>query len=367
MPESLSPETAQKLDDAARAISREHHVNPSACGELRARMESKLLGYLSGAEKLTEEDAFVLVKEHFGEPEEVKKMLENVHMEAVNIGLARRIGVLLAATLGIGVLLIAVSCFVHFISYLSFGTTRSQLWIPAYVYLVLNPIFLYIILKRWRNEEMNGHTWFHTVRPSILILLIGALFIVEMAVPIVYYIGFTDVMKTGPFDVVNLVIKNSIEVHQTGVITGPASSVIVTPPYHENIGEIIFDYFHFPRAGILIMDIFPLVALVSLFAQCMIWVWWCDGASRRFTARFTAVCMWIAYIVLSSIRPGIEFSYFYRTGQLKRYVVWDNYKYMMFQDSMLLAILFGGGILILYILAGIVLEKMKRTRNSEIA
>jgi hypothetical protein len=90
MHESISPETIQKLDEAARDLSRKHHIDATACKEVRSHMESKLLGYLSDAEKLTEEDAFVLVREHFGEPDHLKHLLRKVHAPEKSIVYAGR-------------------------------------------------------------------------------------------------------------------------------------------------------------------------------------------------------------------------------------------------------------------------------------
>ena len=97
MPEPLTPETSRKLDDAARALSRKHRLDKSAFGELLARMESKLRSYLSGSEKLTEEDAFVLVREHFGDAENLRKLLRKVHAPQRCIAYAGRFAGLPAA------------------------------------------------------------------------------------------------------------------------------------------------------------------------------------------------------------------------------------------------------------------------------
>lgn len=47
--------------------------------ELYGHLEDKLLAYLRGDERLTEADAMILVREHFGKPESLRAMLSDLH------------------------------------------------------------------------------------------------------------------------------------------------------------------------------------------------------------------------------------------------------------------------------------------------
>jgi hypothetical protein len=79
MSDHLTPETAERLRSLSERITIARGLDDDIRAELAAHMEDKLLAYLSGAEKLTEEDAFVLVREHFGNADNLKKLLKKVH------------------------------------------------------------------------------------------------------------------------------------------------------------------------------------------------------------------------------------------------------------------------------------------------
>jgi hypothetical protein len=97
MPDTLSPLIAKKLRTLCHRISSSHHLDPEAERTLYAGMESKLLAYLSGAEKLTEADALILVREHFGNADNLKRLLRTVHAPARCIAYAGRFAGLPAA------------------------------------------------------------------------------------------------------------------------------------------------------------------------------------------------------------------------------------------------------------------------------
>ena len=97
MDKKLSPETAERIRELCRKISVAHNLDEDIQRELCAHMEDKLLGYLSGAEKLTGEDAFILVREHFGNTENLKRLLRQVHAPKRCIAYAGRFAGLPAA------------------------------------------------------------------------------------------------------------------------------------------------------------------------------------------------------------------------------------------------------------------------------
>jgi hypothetical protein len=79
MSKNLSPETAGRIRDLCRKISVAHDLDDEIQRELYSHLEDKLLGYLRGEEKITEDDALILVKEHFGEFASLKGLLREVH------------------------------------------------------------------------------------------------------------------------------------------------------------------------------------------------------------------------------------------------------------------------------------------------
>lgn len=90
MGEFVSPEAQEAIETMAREISVSHRLDPEIQEELASHMEDKLCGYLSGEERLSEEDALVLVREHFGDPEEVSNLLSATHWEEAGGNALRR-------------------------------------------------------------------------------------------------------------------------------------------------------------------------------------------------------------------------------------------------------------------------------------
>ena len=56
-----------------------HDLDAEIQEELYGHMQDKLIAYLDGEEALAEADAFILVREHFGNPSAVKGLLQDVH------------------------------------------------------------------------------------------------------------------------------------------------------------------------------------------------------------------------------------------------------------------------------------------------
>ena len=80
MPEDyISPEMSEKIQRFCRTISVTYNLDEDIQEELYGHIEDKMLGYLCGDEPLTEDDAFVLVRERFGDSASVRELLKSVH------------------------------------------------------------------------------------------------------------------------------------------------------------------------------------------------------------------------------------------------------------------------------------------------
>jgi hypothetical protein len=79
MSDPLTPDTAEKLRTLSERITVACELDAEIREELYSHLEDKLLAYLSGEEKLTESDAFILVREHFGNADNLKRLLKKVH------------------------------------------------------------------------------------------------------------------------------------------------------------------------------------------------------------------------------------------------------------------------------------------------
>ena len=92
MDTDISPETTERIRALCRRISVAHDLDDEIQRELFSHMEDKLHGYLSGGEKVTEEDALILVREHFGKPEVVRGLFREVHAPETHLSLLRTTG-----------------------------------------------------------------------------------------------------------------------------------------------------------------------------------------------------------------------------------------------------------------------------------
>lgn len=84
MTHSISPRIQEEIYFLCSQISITNSLDPEVAEELKGHMEDKLLAYMDGEEQLTEQDAFILVREHFGDPMVIEGLLQEVHGLAVN-------------------------------------------------------------------------------------------------------------------------------------------------------------------------------------------------------------------------------------------------------------------------------------------
>src|SRR5215208_8178646 len=95
-----SPQSGERLKRICREVCVAQQLDDSIERELYAHLEDKLLGYLSGGEKITEDDALLLVEKRFGDPVVVRSLLGEVHgaSRATQAGWHRRLAAIMIAT-----------------------------------------------------------------------------------------------------------------------------------------------------------------------------------------------------------------------------------------------------------------------------
>jgi hypothetical protein len=79
MIKSISPQIQAEICTLCDQISVDHSLDSEIRDELRGHMEDKLLSYMNGDDLLTEQDAFILVREHFGNLAAVEGLFKNVY------------------------------------------------------------------------------------------------------------------------------------------------------------------------------------------------------------------------------------------------------------------------------------------------
>src|SRR5215469_8676805 len=99
MPNDLSPETQKQIETLTRQISLSQNLDPEIQLELRAHLEDKLHAYLAGQIPLSEADALLLAKSHFGNPAHIQSLFNTVHPTARPLSLFRKCATAILATL----------------------------------------------------------------------------------------------------------------------------------------------------------------------------------------------------------------------------------------------------------------------------
>ena len=188
-----------------RKISVAHDLDPEIQKELYGHMEDKLLAYVSGEEQVTEDDAFMLVREHFGDPAVLKGLLQDVHAYEAHVSLARRLAAAAAATLGAMFAFVVLFSLVSAVSGLvaalngvgpppamvspsglptGYAVARgSPLGLLVWALRDFGrPILMWLILLRWQRALKAGkRPWFLRWHPgAIAAALIGAFLMMKL-------------------------------------------------------------------------------------------------------------------------------------------------------------------------------------------
>ncbi len=79
MSSDINPQIQAEICSFCNRISADYLLDAEIREELRGHMEDKLVAYMNGDERLSEQDAFILVREHFGAPAVVEELLQRVH------------------------------------------------------------------------------------------------------------------------------------------------------------------------------------------------------------------------------------------------------------------------------------------------
>jgi len=186
----LKSKTQEHMQALCRKISVAHDLDPEIQKELYGHMEDKLLAYLSGEEPVTEEDAFILVREHFGDPAVLKGLLQGVHAPRVHVSLVRRLAAAAVATMG----LLIVAHLLHSLVALLLvlwaareGATGNLVQIRNLCAVCLSAsaaVLLWPILRHWQRRVDGGQRlWFLQWRPISIIGLIALLLVLMRLVP----------------------------------------------------------------------------------------------------------------------------------------------------------------------------------------
>ena len=227
MGRSLSVELESQIRALCESIAQRDQLGEDVQEELRGHIEDKVLGYLDGKEALTEEDALLLAREHFGNPDALKAALFKSKGTHTIRSVMRRI---------------AIAAFVLIVVRIAVELTIAAILLPTiYIADIDYVVKIYNGLKSLELALVSFGFWLslnNLVYPPVL--------------------GFRIPVDRLPMKslVLALAVVAMIDVLVPAI--SPADDLVV---------------FEFPSIAEIVL------AMAALLAQGLTWLWWCDRAS----------------------------------------------------------------------------------------
>ena len=185
----LSSKSEAELRKLAREIGTSRGLDNDAQEELYGHLEDKTLGYLSGEEGVSEADAVLLTREHFGDPGAFPELGTKAEPFRSPVSLPRRLAAAAVLTLSVGVALVAVNLLLALclnsdaaIALLD-ARQISMIWLrPA-----LNAGAILVVLRVWYTRERRGsRVWYQDRSPLWFALVLVALIALRWCIPTVH-------------------------------------------------------------------------------------------------------------------------------------------------------------------------------------
>jgi len=248
MDKTLSPEMQQQIRTYCDSVCAMHGLD-DVREELQDHFEDKMIAYLSCSEKLQEQDAFLLVREHFGDPAVLKSMFQTVHVKEAGVTLGRRVCSAFAAAFLIMALSHAAMTVCDLLT-TAWGAVSGPQWATGLFFntyriliSILSPVAFYLILRYWnRRIDAGLPVWFLRMPFAISLLVSAGLLIASRFVPQVLWMS---------------------------------SSVL---PFGK---------------GLLPIAIMMVPGILGYAATGVLWMWWIDRAPRARASMFVALVCWL--------------------------------------------------------------------------
>ncbi len=345
----LNDDTQQEARDLARKITVAHDLDPEIQEELYGHIEDKLLAYKSGEERVSDEDAFILVREHFGDVKVLKNMFQDTHVVAVQETMLRRLLVAVITTLACVQLAAwpayVADVFVHWPNTMPYSSYYFRIAVTGVA--LLTPWLLFV---RWkRRMELGERVWFSGWSTVWLGFAAFGLFATSLIVPPNWALIWTVTDFTppsSPLDALRRVITGR-EWSSQKIAIGLTLLMI-------NTGALTALVFHFARripserftarprtskwlrlitltAAIAAVNILDVVALnvaaepigdvkfsmgrlltwyqlefLLVLALCCSWIWWCDSTPRLFRNSVQSGLAWAALMLAYAVTPALQ-------------------------------------------------------------
>ena len=251
MADRLSPKTEAALRELAREIGQARGLGEDAQEELFGHLEDKTLGYLSGEDGISEADAVLLTREHFGDAGQLANALSDTGPARVSIGIAQRLLMVTAVTLGISIVVGGLLSRSLAMLY-GFDLATPIAYVVLFVQYTGAITWLTVILAAWILRA-----WQRRIGTAVPLNL-GSRKSICLA------IGFVLLLVTS-------LVSWSIPIY--------------APAPDSSIGQIS-RVFH----GTMFWMIYA-----SLAAWPLLWIWWMERRSGRIVMMATGLGAWLVY------------------------------------------------------------------------
>jgi hypothetical protein len=278
---TLTTEMQKRVRHHVDRISVDTDLDADIREELYDHFEDRMLEYLSGDEAITEEDAFLLVSDRFGAPDRVEAGLRETH-ERTPVGtILRRIGIVLAATIAVDMLLPIGKVMRVVVVYKimrNIFPSGSRHIMANFLHAVWPLVVVYalwVMVRRMRDRGLLPvKPWYQRIRAGHFFLLIIGLFVLQQVIPtLIAYYMITISLWSRRFSIFPAETHLAIYEFVPRIFTG--SGFIST----------------FGRTWI---------STIYLAAQLAAWLWWCDmplASIRRRMRLFAGIVMaWTGYL-----------------------------------------------------------------------
>ena len=249
--DALSRKTKEKLRTLCDEMAASHDLDDDLRERLGRRMTERARAYLRNDEDMTDDDAYVLIREDLRDRRLLKRILQSLKAEHVRVSLGRRLAAACVATLAVETVLSAllsvfsVSVVVSSGSPYASGGGHALVEVLRFAFAVAGPMLLLATFRRWQRELEQGQAlWFVRWRPAVIGLTIGLLL--------------------------------------SGIIVVP--QVILVPDGTWPLRPL-------PLVGL--PSRYLMLGSLNALLQCLVWLWWCNRPAPIDRAVGRGFAMWV--------------------------------------------------------------------------
>jgi len=182
----LSSETEAALRAIVREIGSAQGFGEDAREELYAHLEDKTLGYLAGDEKLSEADAVLLARNHFGLARELHCNPGEAQVPVRSSAFARRVAAVVVGDLALCVTFSALRGSDFVLSLIGTEVLFGVVLIFGVVLMLCGMGYFAFSPTPWnrvRTQCNERPAWYLRWRPRSLVLVLGALLLLRWVIP----------------------------------------------------------------------------------------------------------------------------------------------------------------------------------------